>query len=506
MTFAINAITPSSLRNQRERGALLTGVMWLLCIVSLGTALAVIISAQPIEIAGIVRFDALAAVMTVLITFVSAIVHSFARRYMDGDSRFGLFFNKLSGVTLLALLTVCADHVILLASAWLGTGLVLASLMGHVNTWTEARHAASLARNSFIGGSLCLAAGLALLVNATGQWTISDILNQLTIVDALNANHFLAALLLIVAAMIQSAQWPFQRWLIGSMNSPTPVSALMHAGIVNAGGFLLARFASLFTASAELMLIIFAVGAITALLGTAWMLVQTDIKRSLGCSTMGQMGFMVMQCGLGLFTAAIAHLVLHGLFKAALFLGAGSAIHDASATLAQSTPQPTKPADRWALLVGVGIPAMAAAAVFAQFTGKTLIPADANTVLVAFALLAALQGALAMNRGDAQLSVSRLIGSTAVLATSAALYAGGFMLVHSALSALPMLHTPQSWNLFDAVVVTVFVAGWLAFTLRLHTAEGDHSQTAQKLYVRLLNDSQPSAGGITAVKSHYRPF
>jgi NAD(P)H-quinone oxidoreductase subunit 5 len=480
--------------------------MWLLFIVSLSAGLGVIFSAQSIEIAGVMRFDVLAAVMTVLITLVSAIVHSFARRYMDGDSNFSTFFNKLTGVTLLALLTVCADHVLLLAAAWLGTGLVLARLMGHVSTWPEARHAASLARNSFIGGSLCLAAGLTLLGTATGQWTISGILNGLAAVDTLDPKHLLAALLLILAAMVQSAQWPFQRWLIGSMNSPTPVSALMHAGIVNAGGFLLARFAPLFTASAELMLLIFAIGAITALLGTAWMLVQTDIKRSLGCSTMGQMGFMVMQCGLGLFTAAIAHLALHGLFKAALFLGAGSAIHDAPATLAQSTLPPTKLSERLGLLLGIGIPALIAAVIFAQLTGKTLMPADANTVLVAFALLAALQGALSMNRDAAQLSVARLVLTSMLLAAAAALYAGGFILVHGALSAMPMLHTPQSWNLLDVVVLMAFVGGWLALTLRLHTTGGDRSQTAQKLYVRLLNDSQPSPAGITALKSHYRPY
>ncbi|MEZ5581447.1 MAG: proton-conducting transporter membrane subunit [Candidatus Competibacteraceae bacterium] len=349
MAFATDAATYSSLRQQRERGALLTAFMWLIFVGSLGAALGIVIPGQSIELAGIARFDALAAVMVVLITFVSAIVHSFARRYMDGDGHFGPFFNKLTSVTLLAVLLVCADHVLLLAAAWLGMGWMLANLMGHVNAWPEARRAASQARISFIGGSLCLAAGLALLGATTGEWTVSGILAELAGAETLNTQHFLAALLLIVAAMVQSAQWPFQRWLIGSMNSPTPVSALMHAGIVNAGGFLLARFAPLFTASTELMLLIFAIGALTALLGTAWMLVQTDIKRSLGCSTMGQMGFMVMQCGLGLYTAAIAHLVLHGLFKATLFLSAGSAIQDAPATLAQTAAQPTSPSYRWTL-------------------------------------------------------------------------------------------------------------------------------------------------------------
>jgi len=506
MTPATDTSTFPSLREQRERGALFTGIVWLLFTASIIAALGVIFSSQPLEIAGIIRFDALAAVMAVLVTFVSAIVHSFARRYMDGDSRFGAFFGKLSAVTVLVLLTICADHVALLAAAWLGTGLVLASLMGHVSVWPQARQAAALARSTFIGGSLALIAGLALLGSITGQRTVGGIIAELAAMDSVSMGHYLAALLLLVAAMAQSAQWPFQRWLISSMNSPTPVSALMHAGIVNAGGFLLARFAPVFTASNELLLLVFAVGAITALLGTAWMLVQTDVKRSLGCSTMGQMGFMMMQCGLGLFTAAIAHLILHGLFKAALFLGAGSAIHDAPATIAKAPSPPRSLFDRIVLAVAVAIPALVAAAVFAQLTGKTLIPADANTVLVAFALLAALQAALAVNRVDGPLSLSRLIGMTILLAAAAALYAGGFKLVDGALAAMPMLSVPQSWNLLDALVLIVFAAGWLALVLRLHSAESDMHRAAQKLYVKLLNDSQPTSGGVTAFRSHYRPF
>ncbi|MEZ5581446.1 MAG: hypothetical protein R3F37_00435 [Candidatus Competibacteraceae bacterium] len=127
-------------------------------------------------------------------------------------------------------------------------------------------------------------------------------------------------------------------------------------------------------------------------------------------------------------------------------------------------------------------------------------------MLVAFALLAALQAGLAVNRHNASLTVSGLVGVTVLLAASAALYAGGVNLMRSALETMPVLHTPQAWNWFDALVLMVFVAGWLALTLRLHNTEGDGSPVTQKLYVRLLNDSQPSPTGITALKSHYRPF
>jgi NAD(P)H-quinone oxidoreductase subunit 5 len=507
MTTATASSIPESLRDQREQGALLTGMAWVSFFVSVAVGIGVIGSGQPIEIPGWVRFDALAAVMAMLVTFVSAIVHSFARRYMDGDCRFGAFFTKLTGVTLLVLITVCADHIALLAASWLAMGLLLANLTGHVHTWIEARNAAALTRNSFLAGSVCLAGGLALLGSATGSWTITGIVAALSNAETggLDINYFMAALLLLAAAMVQSAQWPLNRWLISSMNAPTPVSALMHAGMVNAGGFLLARFAPVFTASTELMMLVFAVGSITALLGTAWMLVQTDIKRSLGCSTMGQMGFMVMQCGLGLFTAAIAHLALHGLFKAALFLGAGSAVHDAPAGIAKPEASPKGLFGGVAMLLSVLIPALAAAVVFAQLTGKTLYPVDANTVLVAFALLAALQAVLTVYGAGAP-SLARLIGMTLLLAAAAALYAGGFDLVHAALAALPMLSAPQSWTLLDTLVLLVFLGSWLVLALRLHAPQGDMPRVMRKLYVKLLNDSQPTPSGVTAFRSHYRPF
>jgi len=112
------------------------------------------------------------------------------------------------------------------------------------------------------------------------------------------------------------------------MDGPTPVSALMHAGIVNAGGFLFNRFAPVFIHAPDALHLAFLVGLVTALIGSALMLTQNDIKKSLGYSTMGQMGFMIMECGLGAFSLAVYHLIAHGLFKATLFLGSGSVIGD----------------------------------------------------------------------------------------------------------------------------------------------------------------------------------
>jgi NADH-quinone oxidoreductase subunit L len=136
-------------------------------------------------------------------------------------------------------------------------------------------------------------------------------------------------LFIFVGAMAKSAQFPLHVWLPDTMDSPTPVSALMHAGIINAGGFLLNRLAPFYALSPTTLHIVFVVGALTVLLGASMMLVQNDIKKTLGFSTMGQMGYMIMECGLGAFALAIFHLIAHGLFKATLFLGAGQGIHAA---------------------------------------------------------------------------------------------------------------------------------------------------------------------------------
>jgi NADH-quinone oxidoreductase subunit L len=136
-------------------------------------------------------------------------------------------------------------------------------------------------------------------------------------------------MVLVVTIMTKSAQFPFHVWLPGTIEAPTPVSAMLHAGIVNAGGFLVNRLAPLYGMAPTTLYLLFVVGALTALIGAAAMLAQPSIKRTLVYSTMGQMGYMVMECGLGAFALAIFHLCAHGLFKATLFLNSGTNIHRA---------------------------------------------------------------------------------------------------------------------------------------------------------------------------------
>jgi NAD(P)H-quinone oxidoreductase subunit 5 len=134
------------------------------------------------------------------------------------------------------------------------------------------------------------------------------------------------ALLLVVAAVLKSAQFPFHGWLPDTMETPTPVSALMHAGIINAGGFLIIRFSPLMAQAPKALELLAAVGGFTALFGSLVMITQTSVKRTLAFSTVAQMGFMMLQCGLGAFALALLHIAAHSLYKAHAFLSSGSVI------------------------------------------------------------------------------------------------------------------------------------------------------------------------------------
>jgi NADH-quinone oxidoreductase subunit L len=136
-------------------------------------------------------------------------------------------------------------------------------------------------------------------------------------------------LLIFIGAMAKSAQFPLHIWLPSSLYAPTPVHALLHAGIINAGGFLINRLAPLYGLSPTTLHVLLIIGTLTAILGASMMLAQNDIKKTLGFSTIGQMGYMIMECGLGAFALAAFHLIAHGLFKATVFLNCGNVIHKA---------------------------------------------------------------------------------------------------------------------------------------------------------------------------------
>ena len=282
--------------------------------------------------------DRLTAVMMVLITSVSTVIHVYSIRYLEGDLGYARFFALLSFMTFVILSLVSSPNLFMLFVFWqlLSWALYLILAFNFPN-----RPACQNAFKTFFVhrvGDVSFLCGIFLAYKYFGTLEFADLFKAaaekpqmislfsgMLDISAVTA----IALLIFVGAMAKSAQFPLHVWLPDTMDSPTPVSALMHAGIINAGGFLLNRLAPFYALSPNTLHIVFVIGVLTVLLGASMMLVQNDIKKMLGFSTMGQMGYMIMECGLGAFALAIFHLIAHGLFKASLFLGAGKGIHAA---------------------------------------------------------------------------------------------------------------------------------------------------------------------------------
>lgn len=446
-----------------------------------------------------VGIDALGALMALAVSLVSALVHSFSSRYMQTDPRLGAFCGWLGIITAAVMAVVLAQTLVVLALAWLLTGYALVRLIGHRRDWPAARASSRRAFATFAIGDAALIAGLVLLAVAAGTTSLPAIsaaapslAQQSWSVGGTELPLFAIALcLIVIAAMARSAIFPLHQWLLGSMNAPTPVSALMHAGLVNAGGILLARFASLYAEVPALLTGIFVLGAVTAFIGTALMLVQSDVKRMLGCSTMGQMGFMLMQCGLGAFAAAIYHLVAHGLFKATLFLGAGSALEGPKAGQHQATAPGliALPLLATAGLIGAGA--------FALISGKTEFGTAATAILLTFAFLAAMQaGAAALASGGIRLGA--LAPTIAAIIAAAAVYAAGLGAVEAILAgsvAAPAIAFGWIHGIVAAAFAVAFLVGLAG---RLGAAAngggGPVTRLSDAAYVRLLNGTSTQAG------------
>ncbi len=283
--------------------------------------------------------DRLTAVMMVLITSVSTVIHVYSVRYLEGDSGYARFFALLGLMTFVILSLVSSPNLLMLFVFWQLLSWTLYLILAFNYSHVPAYHNAFKTFMAHRIGDVSFLCGIFLTYKYFGTLEFSELFEraaaQSDVISILPGGLFevnvisIITLLIFVGAIAKSSQFPLHGWLPDTMDSPTPVSALMHAGIINAGGFLLNRLAPLYALSPNTLHIVFVIGALTVVLGASMMLVQNDIKKTLGYSTMGQMGYMIMECGLGAFALAIFHLIAHGLFKASLFLSAGNGIHNA---------------------------------------------------------------------------------------------------------------------------------------------------------------------------------
>lgn len=271
--------------------------------------------------------DRVGVVLLCLICGVSTVVQGFAGRYLRGDPRARRFHAVAALMTAATAATAIAATLVGLAVAWTLSGVALCVLLNLYRELPAARDGVRRTVRAFAIGDGALWVAVAVAVATWGDLDLRSLGEEAPALASDDVALVTVACLLVVAAIARSAQLPLQGWLPATLAAPTPVSALLHAGVVNAGGVLLVRLSPVFGASTAATHLAFAAGAATAVYGTALMLVKPDIKGALAHSTMGQMGFMIMTCGLGAFAAAIFHLAAHGMYKATLFLGSGSAVH-----------------------------------------------------------------------------------------------------------------------------------------------------------------------------------
>ena len=266
--------------------------------------------------------DALSLTLLVLIAFMTFIVSGFSLRYLDGEARQGVFMRWLAFTAAAVMLFAATNHLLVFFTGWFAATMGLHRLLVYYHERPGAHRAARQKLRVSLPGALCLIGAFLLMYLSTGALHYQGVFTVQTPSWALN----IASFLLVLAAVAKSVQFPFHRWLPESMEAPTPVSAFMHAGIINAGGFLVLRFSPVLVQTPFVLGLLACFGGMTALLGAMMMLTQTTVKKRLAYSTVSQMGFMMLQCGLGAFVAATVHLVAHSLYKAHAFLNSGSLI------------------------------------------------------------------------------------------------------------------------------------------------------------------------------------
>ncbi|MBI3594493.1 MAG: hypothetical protein HY200_05990 [Nitrospirae bacterium] len=281
-------------------------------------------------------FDRLSSLLMVHITLISTLIYIFSNRYMQQDRNYTWFLSLLSLTTFVLLCMISSSNLLMLFFFWQLLSWFLCLLSYHYSHLPTVRGAFRTFVMQRIG-DVAFLMGILLAYELYGTFDFVQLFDRAAQIKTSfsiwpaggieMSGATAVTFLIFIGAMSKSAQFPLHMWLPDSLYAPTPVHALLHAGIINAGGFLLNRLAPLYGLSSSTLHFVFATGVLTALLGAGMMLTQNDIKKTLGYSTIGQMGYMIMECGLGAFSLAIFHLIAHGLFKGTTFLNCGHVIH-----------------------------------------------------------------------------------------------------------------------------------------------------------------------------------
>lgn len=463
---------------------LVVAVLWLMFACNVGYFISHFFSMPEYKVGTIFRMNGFTILIWTTVTFFSAIVSSYAASYLKGFRYHTRFMLLCLGFTVSVMLLVIANHIVLFIWTWLMMGVFMSQLIGIDKNWGEAREALKFTQKYFFLGALFLAVGLVLLAFYTNEFTITELSLKVTEVPVWIL--MISGFCIIGAAIVQSAIYPFHRWLLSAMTSPTPASALMHAGFVNGAGILLALFATLLFASKTLT-ILFIIGGFTAIIAQFAKLLQVNVKQKLACSTMAQMGFMIMQCGLGFFNAAVVHLILHGFYKAYLFLSSGEEI-------AQTKPEkPIQLKIKPLQAIVVLLFGVFGAYLFAFWTGKAIVM-DSGIFLTLIVAITVGQATYNIIKEQSLSVLQKIVIPPIVFITGIGIYALFYNGVTLAMASMPMIAQPIPLSWTQIIFGIIFLLGFFIMKLGVY-------KKLPWLYVKLMNLSQPYTKSVLMYKS-----
>jgi NAD(P)H-quinone oxidoreductase subunit 5 len=429
------------------------------------------------------RLDALSVAMFLLVTFLGTLLIQFSRNYLDGDPRQQLFFGRLYLTIAAVLLMVLSGNLWQLALAWVGTSLALHQLLVFYSDRPRAIRAARkkfiTARTSDVG----LISAAVLIAQAFGTTDLGAIRTAASAALADGSapgTVAIAAILIVLAASLKSAMFPFHGWLLEVMETPTPVSALLHAGLLNAGVFLVVRFGELVFLSTPALILLIVIGGFTALFASSAMITQSSVKVSLAYSSTAHMGFMLMLCGFGAHPVAIMHLIAHSCYKAHAFLSSGSVIEYVRDTGEQKLDTPPSPlALLTNLALSLGVFLGIAAALGIDVTKRPGETAVITIFMIAVAYL--------LVKGNTGRATPIIIGRTILMAALVTLAFFTLELLGIALlgSAVAVYPTPDLATLI-AMALTVITFGIVTVLSAWLPALAQRPQW-QAFYVHLKN-------------------
>jgi NAD(P)H-quinone oxidoreductase subunit 5 len=433
--------------------------------------------------------DPLSLIMSAFIAYIGLCVARFCVRALQGDHQYPLFFIYLSLLVITSVTMVNADHLSILLMSSCMSHLLVVRLMIHPPSWKAAKAAGMLAGKIYLTSLIVTASAFVLLYLTNEPVTLTALIDQ----GAPSLPVLIALGLILIATMMQLGVWPFHTWLVSSLNAPTPVLALVHAGITSGGGFLLIRLAPVYLRSPFLLHALFVIGLSSALLGTFWKLMQNDAKRMLACSTMAHMGWILIQCGLGLFPLAVSHIVWHGMSKSYLFLASSSAAQEKRALL---TASPTPVALVSALVCGI-----VGAFTFSYASGLPLFSRDTTLVMMVMICLSAGQMILPLLQLNTKLG---FLWGSLMTCTAGLAYGSIFYFFLWATKPLSIMQ-PQPLTILYIIGLLALILTWLLILL-WHT----HSNTIKdnplmlNAYVTAMNASQPHPTTVTLHRPYYK--